>query len=420
MSKKLLHKTLRAYIVFSIIVLLVSAPVFYFFTEKLFIEDADEALLLRKEEFLKYNQHTLATDDIPKWNEFNRDIKLEQPGRLLNKDSIFYQFFLDTLANENEPYRVLLAPVRIGGQPFFLMVRINLVESEDIVLQIGILFCVVLILLLSGLYFITRRLSTKIWKPFYFTLNQIEQFNLDTSAKPVFPATDVQEFTRLNESASRLFEKNVTVYKSQKEFIENAAHELQTPLAAFQAKLDTLAQQLPFTDELSSTLTDLNDSASRLNRINRNLLLLSRMENNQYKASERVEVAKIIEKQVTFLTEQAEERSVSVQIKHVEPLTLHANSTLLDICIGNLLLNSLRYNYVDGVISVSLHSDRLIISNTGKNAPLDYSGLFERFSNTHSGGNGLGLAIVRKICQLHGWSILYFYENNMHNFQITF
>ncbi len=420
MRKKLLDKTLRVYILFSVIVLVVSSPMFYFLADKLFIDDADEALLLRKKEFTTYNLPSITQRDIAVWNAFNRDIKIEG-STTLTSDSIFYRFYLDTLANENEPYRVLRSPVRIEDKPFVFMARINLVESEDMIAGIALLFIGLVSALLVGLYFITKRLSRELWKPFYATLEKVEHFELDKNTRTDFVGSDIEEFYRLNQSVSKLLEKNVAIFKSQKEFIENASHELQTPLAAFQGKLDVLAQQLPFTQDLSNTMSDLNDSISRLTRINKNLLLLSRMENEQYTAQHEVSINEILTKQLTFFAEQAEEKNIIIQLNDSLPCLTVANATLTEIAVSNLLLNSLRHNQINGRIVIEISKTGLWIANTGVSRALNGEKIFQRFSQQGStGGNGLGLSIVKKISDLHGWSLKYRYEKDLHIFELSF
>lgn len=420
MRKQLLDKTLRIYILFSGIVLITSAPLFYFLADKLFIDDADEALLLRKQEFITYNIPSIKQHDIAVWNTFNRDIKIEEYIPLTGY-SIFYRFYLDTLANENEPYRVLLSPVTIDDKPFVFMARINLVESEDMIAAIALLFLILVSALLIGLYFITRRLSKKLWQPFYSTLQNVEHFELDKSTRADFIESDIEEFHRLNQSIGRLLVKNVATYKSQKEFIENASHELQTPLASFQAKLDMLAQQLPFTEELGITMSDLSDAVSRLTRVNKNLLLLSRIENEQFTAQQDVSVNEILNRQLTFFAEQAEEKNITIQLASSTSCTKRANITLAEIAVSNLLLNAIRYNKPAGEIVVSVNETGLRIGNTGDSAPLSEGKLFQRFSQPGSaGGNGLGLAIVKKISDIHGWRLSYEFERNMHVFRLSF
>jgi signal transduction histidine kinase len=421
MSKKLLNKTLRVYILLSLVILVISAPLFYFIAQKLFIDDADETLFLHQKEFLTNNLPFIKTTDIAQWNKFSRDVKIEQGSFSPKNDSIFYRFYLDTLANENEPYRVLLSPISITGKPYTFMARVNLIESADLITSIAVLFCLILGLLLFGLYFITRRLSVRMWLPFYSTLKQVEQFDLEKSVKPDFVSTDIEEFNRLNQSIYRMLDKNLAVYRDQKEFIENAAHELQTPLAAFQAKLDVLVQQIPFSDKLGEALSNLNEAIAQLKRINKNLLLLSRIDSYQYGASEQVSVSDIVRKQVTFLKDQAEEKNIAVQLDQTIPLVITANPSLLEIAISNLLLNALRYNQIDGKIEIRLHQNTLTISNTSPYNALNPAKLFQRFAPTESkDGYGLGLSIVKKICDLHGWTVKYEYERDMHVFRLSF
>jgi signal transduction histidine kinase len=422
MRKKLLHKTLRVYILFSVLILVISAPVFYFLTESLYIDDANEALILRKNEFVKYSIPEMKTADIAVWNKVNRDIKIEVPTIKLLKDSIFYKFYLDTLANENEPYRVLLTPIVIENKPYHFKARINLVESEDLIKNIALLFFIILSLLLTGLYFITKRLSTKLWEPFYAILHQIEQFEIDKNTQPKIIETSIEEFYRLNTSINHLIERNTLIYQSQQEFIENAAHELQTPLAVFQAKLEMLMQHPDLTPNQAEILVKLSDSSARLNRLNKNLLLLSKIDNSQFIAKENVSINDIIEKQLEFFTEQAEEKNITIKLETKADIKIESNPVLMEILVSNLLLNSIRHNEQDGSVSIILNQNSLVVSNTGNKQAIPTEKLFQRFSKTNPSvkGSGLGLAIVKKITDLNKWSVDYAFQDNFHRFTVKF
>jgi len=161
-----------------------------------------------------------------------------------------------------------------------------LVENEDFIISISILFAVITFLLLLGLIIITKKMSINLWKPFHDTLQQIERFEIDKSKQPQFLDTEIEEFNRLNLSIAKLIGKNKIIFDSQCEFVENAAHELQTPIAIFQAKLDTLIQRSDITQEQSELLSSLIDSVSRLNRLNKNLLLLSKIDFNHFTNTE--------------------------------------------------------------------------------------------------------------------------------------
>lgn len=421
MTKKLLDKTSRRYLIFSLLILIVSSPLFYFLTDKLYIDDADEALILRKNEFLTTALPNLKEADIPIWNKFNRDIKITE-AKPLKKDTIFYSQYYDTLNAEIEPYRELNLPIRIGEKPYTYSARINLVETKDLILNIALLFFIVIFLLLVGLYIINKRLSLELWRPFYATLQQIEQFEIDKSVQPKLTSTNIEEFKRLNNSIEKLIEKNVRIYKSQREFIENAAHELQTPLAVFQAKIDTLIQSAEFTDKQNEILSSLTDSVSRLNRLNKNLLLLSNIENDNYNEKQTISLNEAIEKHFEFFTEQAKAKNLTIKKELNEVVTITSNPVLTEILISNLFLNAIRHNVADGQIIITLSNHSLTFSNSGVSQTLVADKLFNRFSksNPSAQGNGLGLAIIKKIADLNSWKITYSYTYNIHSFSVAF
>lgn len=421
MKKNLLNKTLNAYLILALVIVLVAAPLFYFVMEKLYIEDADEALMLRKEEFLHYPVSSIKLSEIALWNKINSNAKIER-NESLTKDSLYYHFFFDSLANENEPYRVLVSPVIIEGKPYTFLARINLVETEDLIKSIALLFCFVIVIAFIGFYIVTKRLSIRLWRPFYATLEQIEQFEIDKLIVPEFSDSDTAEFHRLNNSIKNLIERNTIIYKSQQEFIENAAHELQTPLAVFQVKLETLMQHPDLTPDQADILLTLTESASRLNRLNKNLLLLSKIDNSHYSERERVSLKSIIEKQQEFFMEQATEKNLTITIDINEDAIIKSNIILSEILVSNLFLNAIRHNVQDGFVKVLLTQNTLEISNTGSQNLIPSEKLFQRFSKTNhfDKGSGLGLAIVKKVTDLNNWKINYTFQNNLHYFIVKF
>ena len=421
MNKKLLNKTLKTYLIYSVLILIISAPLFYYATKRLYTKEADDTLLLHKKEFLKYTASTLQYTDIPLWNRFNRNAKIDSVKQV-TKDTLFFSSYYDTLDAEIEPYRELNFPISIQGKPYTYSERINLVETEDLLKNIAILFFAIISILLFGLFFITKKLSLNLWKPFYKTLQQIESFEIDKTKQLDFAESDVEEFNRLNTSIKKLIEKNTIIYKSQKEFIENAAHELQTPLAVFQAKIDTLIQRSDVTQEQSEILDSLNENVSRLNRLNRNLLLLSKMENDSYSDKQTISLTNYIQKNLNFFTEQAKAKSLIIKMDLQKDFEIKSNPVLAEVLISNLFLNAIKHNIEGGQICIAIQENKLVFSNSGQPSPLNTDKLFKRFSksNPSEQGTGLGLSIIKKIADINNWTVAYNYENNLHSFSILF
>jgi two-component system sensor histidine kinase ArlS len=421
MTKNLLYKTSRAYLLFSVVLLLVAAPLFYYSTKKLYLDETDDTLILHKNEFLQFTLPSLKRDEIASWNRYNRNSKIAAFNST-NEDTLFYKSYHDVLDNEIEPYRELNAMITIDGQLYTYSDRISLVETEDLMQNIALLFLTIISVLLLGLFIITKRLSVRLWKPFNQTLTQIEQFEIDKSKLPQFTATDIEEFKRLNTSIEKLVVKNTTIYRSQREFIENAAHELQTPLAVFQAKIDSFVQSGSFTEKQYQDLSSINDTIARLTRLNKNLLLLSKIENDNFSEKETISIKEIIEKNSAFFTEQAAAKNLSINLDLQENKLVQSNPVLAEILISNLFLNAIKHNKTNGVLQVKLGDNSLVFSNSGQSQALTTDKLFNRFSksNPSDHGNGLGLAIIKKIADGNNWTISYSFENLLHTFKVRF
>ncbi|TKG96322.1 HAMP domain-containing histidine kinase [Puteibacter caeruleilacunae] len=421
MGKELLNKISWVYIGYSVLILLVLAPLFYYVIDEINLEDVEESMILRRDEFVTYNLPEFKVEDIQKWNEFNRDVKI-QPGNEVAKDTVFHTYFYDELADENEPYLVLYSPITIEGKEFTYFTRIDLVETPDLVMSFVWLFLLVIVLLLIGLFFITRYLSGRLWQPFFEILKQVEQFELDKTTTLSFPQSTIQEFNQLSRSLEKLINKNTLIYKSQSEFIENAAHELQTPLAIFKAKVEELIQREDVTEGQAKELSILSNNIVRFERLNKNLLLLSRIDNDTFEGKGKIQVNDIIARSIDFFEEQAAVKGIKVSVIGAESCDVMANIDLVEVMLHNLFMNAIRHNILDGDINIHIQSNSITFSNTGHQTPLEQEKLFRRFSkgNPSQKGTGLGLSIVKKIVDQNGWQIDYNYNNCLHAFTIKF
>lgn len=421
-TQNLLTKTLRWYIAFATGILLITAPIFYFTTQRLYIDEANETLKLHKKEFIHYHLPSLTIGGIENWNKYNRDEKIIPGSTKHQKDKFKTEFFYDTLSRENEPYRVLRSSITIEGKPYTFIAKINLVEREDLIKSIALLFLGLLTIMLVGLYFITRAMSSRLWQPFYIALTRLEKFEVNKTDSTILSLTDISEFTRLNQAVEDLIQKNTLIYNNQKEFIENAAHELQTPLAVIQGKLEVLFQESSLSQKQSEALEKLGESVSRLSRLNKNLLLLSRIDYDKFQESESISMNDLIQKHMEFFKEQAIAKNITLNVETNEVAIVNANATLTEVLTNNLLVNAIRHNVSGGTVSVILSSKKLIISNTGSDLALPEEKIFARFVKTNSAtqGSGLGLAIVKKIADQNRWKIRYRFENHLHIFTVDF
>lgn len=288
---------------------------------------------------------------------------------------------------------------------------------HGIMIQFGLIICIIGI----SVILIMKNISVKLWTPFYYTLNQISKFKLEDKKVPQFPENKINEFTKLNEAVTILMRNSLISYNIQKEFTENASHEMQTPLAIFQSKLDNLLQDKHLTQKQADTIQDLYNLTVRLTRLNKNLLLLARIDNNQYNEMSEVDIINILNRMLPLLHSISDGITITKDFE-LPSMIIKCNSTLLESMINNLIVNALRHNKINGEIIITIEQDRMIISNTSTGMALDESLLFNRFYRQirDNKGSGLGLSIVKAICEFHNWQIKYKHINNKNNFVITF
>jgi len=253
------------------------------------------------------------------------------------------------------------------------------------------------------------------------SLEKLKTFDLTTQQTISFDKTDIQEFEALNESLHKLIDKNISIYKQQKTFIENASHELQTPLAILTSKIDLLLQNKDITNEQSEIINAIELPLARVSRINKNLLLLAKIENNQFAEKDIVEVTELTNETLELFTDYIEAKHIIVNKNFTEKLVVNCNKTLLEILISNLLINAIVHNVENGKINIDFSSNALTIANTGTIA-LQQDKIFKRFaiSSSKTANSGLGLAIIKEICNRYQWQIEYSFSNQLHVFKVRF
>jgi len=291
--------------------------------------------------------------------------------------------------------------------------------EQDIMAGVMIQFGLIVVVLSVASVVTMRFVSKHLWTPFYDTMNKVEKFDLNKDEIPQFKSTDIQEFTTLNSALTELMCRNRNTFKSQKEFTQNASHELQTPLAVIQSKLDLLMQE-DLGERQLNIVHDMYVAGNRMARLNRNLLLLAKMDNNQYHTDDDVDVSGLINENIATCENLYHRHNISCDM--ADHCLIRANCALTEIMINNLLVNALRNTPQDGRILINCSFQQFEIANTALGKALNTKHLFDRFNNSSdiNRGNGIGLSIVKAVCNYHNWAIEYHYSDNLHHFVVRF
>ncbi len=419
---KLLQKTIRNYFLYSVFVLLVAIPLFYVVMQRIVQEGVDDDLIATKEMLKPKIADAILNNTVGQLKFIDQDIFISITTYTRPYDTFKTIEVFDTLSQKEVPHRVLSSSFTINGRPCLLQVKTSLVNKNDLIKSIVKVQIILLLLLLAGLFMINRSLSKRIWKPFYNTLNKLRNYKVENHEPLALAKSSVSEFADLNHSLEALTERTHSVYISQKEFTENASHEMQSPLAVFQSKLELLMQTAPLNEEQAQLMGDLANASQRMARLNKSLVLLTKIENNQFAETEDVLLSQVVESYLQQYQPQAQEKHITIDSNLQTDAMVKANKALIEILIGNLLGNAIRHNNINGKIHVSLTNDKLVIENTGRLFALDNRKIFERFQkeSTDSNSIGLGLEMVKKICNIYHFELSYQFIHHLHGFTIQF
>jgi signal transduction histidine kinase len=418
---KLLTRTVRNYVLFSALLLLISTPLFYFSIQWLFVHKMDRELRSHKNEFHELLPLLKTDSAIQFFSLMNDEFLLEESYYLMKNDSVFTADIFNSKEREMHPYRLLRTGVTIRGKPYQLQIQESMVDTGELIAAIVVIQVILIAFLLLGFGLINRKLSNTIWQPFYVILDKLKKYQIDKDNSIVLPLSSTAEFRDLSYAISQLVNRNVEVFKSQKEFTENAAHELQTPLAICRTKLELLAQTKDLTQEQAELVENLLDSTDRMTRLNKDLLLLSKIENRQFLKTEKIQLEPIVIKCLEAYNRKAQEKGLTVRSLFEGTPLINANPVLVEVLINNVISNAIRHMDDGGMLMIDSTKSCLTIRNSGE--PLEHpEKIFHRFhrESRTTLGSGLGLSIVKKICEVAGYTIEYTYTAPMHQFRICF
>lgn len=426
--KPLLSKTTKPFIIYVLIILVISIPVYYFVVDAIWKGELDEhnTTIAEKTAF-EFNHLKLSDEELEKsvalWNQIQPGPDIEKlQSNDVRKDSFFTIEKQKTFASkpETERYRYLKKVVYINKKPFLFTVETNIEESHETVAAIASITIIFFIIIVFGLLILNKKLSNSVWKPFRNTLDSLKTFNLNNQTKIEFDTTDITEFEELNQSLTKLIAHNISAFKTQKEFTENASHELQTPLAILKNKLDLLLQDRDLTEKQYQIAEEMNKALTRSSRINKNLLLLAKINNSQFDKTEIIHLDELLHQSLEIMQEHFEQKNILVNKQILSSIKVNGNSSLTEVLINNLILNAIRHTPNGGSISVNLTDSLFEVANSGTEK-LNTDLLFKRFSklSTDNNGSGLGLAIIKEICKFQNWKVHYRFENNLHVFSVN-
>ncbi|SDM36269.1 hypothetical protein SAMN04488514_10816 [Kriegella aquimaris] len=338
---------------------------------------------------------------------------------LLGTERLKDTLIFDPSQDELEEFRELTTYSDIKGKKYRITVRTLIVESEDILVAVVVSYLVIILLVFSFLFYFNKAWNQKLWHPFFENLEQMKRFSL-TSDKPIlFMDSEILEFSELNYEITALTDKVRSDYKNLKQYTEDVSHEMQTPLAIIQAKIDNIINGDHLNDAQFEHLTSIQKDIQRLTQINKRLTLLTKIENQQFSNIEKVDITHCVGSTIQNFNEISDKE---IKYERDDVIWAEMDRYLAEVLCNNLLSNAIKYTTGNADIRVIASDKTLSIANHGIRALQHPENLYTRFyreSETIK-STGLGLAIVKRICDLYDFEVDYKYEKGMHTFSITF
>jgi two-component system OmpR family sensor kinase len=414
MSKKitLLKKTSKTFLLTGFVLAFFSSIALYFYTKHLLKNEVEEVLYSTEARVVDAIENKKTIYSLPPVTEVTIVKKLKKK---VLKDTIIY----DPSQNEMELFRELSTFKKINGANYQITVRNLVVESENFLWAIALSNITIFLLAFLFLFYFNTNRNLKLWKPFFMNLEQMKRFSL-TSKEPLnLIESDVLEFSELKNEITLLTNKVKTDYENLKQFTENISHEMQTPLAIIQAKIDNLINEHEINDKQFSQVTSIQKDIQRLKQLNKKITILTKIDNNQFINVEDVKLTDLINEKIESFKEMQFANLIHTSKNE---LTVAMDSYLADILINNLISNAIKHGKKEKEIVIFTNESTLTISNFGEKALINPENLFLRFyrESKEKQSTGLGLAIVKKICDFYGYSLSYQHKEQKHFFSVTF
>ena len=306
------------------------------------------------------------------------------------------------------------------GRHYEIAVSLPTFEQETLVEHVLVWTVVLFVVLLVAMLVISVLVLNYNMRPFEALLRWMDEYVPGEPGKPVPSDTDVLEFRKLASVAQQTVERFERQYEERKLFIGNVSHELQTPLAACSNRLELILDRQDLDEETAEELVKLHRSLQHLIRLNRTLLLLTKIENGQFPEVADVDLGRMLSESMQMYDKMYSYKEVTSSFSSTGDLTVSMNEQMASVLVGNLVKNAYVHSPHGGGIKVEVRPDGFTVSNPGTQA-LDGSRLFRRFyqpSGRKEGSTGLGLALAYSVCERNGMALAYEYAGGRHQFAV--
>lgn len=415
-----LFHVIRRYLLITLLFIIVLGCTSTYFIFNTFIHQSTDQILYeykeRVENYVRLNDTlTIITTTVFQPNRIEDKLISNSDDYSVGlKDTLLYS----EATGDFQPYRQLYFVVEYKQQQHLITLNQPTIVLDDLLYIIVGLLILIFVLFGIFIYLIDFYLKRKAWSPFYSTMNALQGYDLGIGEELDLNDSGIKEFDELNNVLNKMVRKINADYENVKAFSEDISHEMQTPLAIVQSKLEILRQRKSDDKESLLSISAISKAILRLSKLNKSLLLLTKIRNDQFQEVEEVDITAIINNYVEGLEELIEAKGITLSL-NVSDCSLYMNTHLAEFLVSNLISNSIRHNIMGGYIKIDLDDQKLTIENTCEVVNEKPNNLFERMvSKKTEDSTGLGMSIIKSICDKNNFKIDYSYPGR-NTFLIT-
>ena len=399
-----------------IVVLWFSLPILI---EKVVYRHIDRTLLEKKQKFIEHldkqeiNDFINRNDSTETYSSFstlhNEFLQLYQSKEKDIKSNSVFKNESRIIEEEQNDYRTLYYSFDYENKSYRLEIGSSLSEIKDLTFVIRLFILIILSIVAVFTFLVDTVFVEYLLKPFHQIINKkIRKANTPEQFDYTIIKSHSTDFRELDEVLNQMMKRIQELFSNEKQFIANVSHELLSPIALLKNRFENLLQNESINDEGIDKIASSLRTLDFLKKVINNLLLISRIENNQFANNEQISINEIISEILDDFEDRVEEKQISVLNEVNDDFIFLGNRTLIRIMLYNLILNAIKYNIPKGkiILKAGFLGDnyRLTISDTGKGMNASQlATIFERFTriDIDQEGQGLGLAIVDSIAKFH-------------------
>ncbi len=414
---KLLTQTSIYLSALSVLVFLLLGLTFNSILKRLSNDELDAILRQEKVEVLA-NPELLLIADRAMIPFFSRLLTREVDSLILTEDLFYDSVMVAADPGTSSTIRCLKFYDTVQGQPVEFILYKSKLPSEIMVRQVIRTIVILMILFLIGVFLTNRLIFIRVWGDFFHTIRALREYVPDRRELQL-PRSQVHEFETLNREIEKMTLRVSNMYDNLQRFTSHTTHEFQTPLAVIRSKSELLLQSPGMTEEQLQLVGSIAENVRQLSQLNRSLGLLFKIDNRHYPEKGTADPAEILMRQLEILEEWIERKELTVET-HLDPgVTMPVDPALAKILIQNLAKNAVVHNLQKGSWQARLSEGHLQIRNSGLEPERPESQYFSEFvKGAESRGLGLGLALVKKVCEVSGLQIQYHYSAGFHQFDL--